>query len=84
MMEIGLPRLRTTWSFRHAKIYPELFPASPGAQGPVAGNHRQHFFDPTGLQSPIGSKKTFFAIRSEIVTSIIIVDGWISCELQLI
>ena len=28
------------------EIYPGLFPASTG--GPVAANHRQDFFDPTG------------------------------------
>ena len=37
------------------------------SRGPVEGNHRLHFSDPTGLQSPIGSKKTFFSIRSAIV-----------------
>ena len=49
-----------------SKIYPELFPTSPGAQL-VAGNwdalpdpiEKNVFFDP--------SKKTFFSIRSEIV-----------------
>ena len=36
------------------------------SMAPVAGNHRQHFFDPTGSNTitfPIGSKKTSISIR---------------------
>ena len=44
MFEIGLPRLRMSRSFLQ-----DLSRAvSRFARGPVAGNHRQHFFDPTG------------------------------------
>ena len=63
MLEIGLRRPRMTWVFlQHLSRAVRRF-----FRGPVAGNHRQHVFDPTGPQSPIGSKKTFFSIRSEIV-----------------
>ena len=44
MLEIGLPRLRVNRSFLQ-----DLSRAvSRFSRGPVAGNHRQHFFDPTG------------------------------------
>ena len=55
-----------TWSFLQ-----ELSKAvSPLSRGPVAGNHRQHLFDPTGsntIRTPDRIEKTFFSIRSEIV-----------------
>ena len=44
MLEIGLPRLRVNRSFLQ-----DLSRAvSRFSRGPVAGNHRQHFCDPTG------------------------------------
>ena len=44
MLEIGLPRLRISRSFLQ-----DLSRAvSRFARGPVAGNHRDHFFDLTG------------------------------------
>ena len=44
MLEIGLPRLRLSQSFLQ-----DLSRAvSRFSRGPVAGNHRQHIFDPTG------------------------------------
>ena len=56
MLEIGLPRLRISRRFLQ-----DLSRAvCRFSSGLVAGNHRQHFFDPTGssaIQSPIGSKK---------------------------
>ena len=43
MLEIGIPRLRMSRSFLQ-----DLSRAvSCFSSGPVAGNHRQHFFDPT-------------------------------------
>ena len=43
-LEIGLPRLRMSRSFLQ-----DLSRAvSRFSRGPVAGNHRRHFFDPTG------------------------------------
>ena len=43
MLDFGLARLRMTWSFLQ-----DLSRAVPRfSRGPVAGNHRQHFFDPT-------------------------------------
>ena len=54
--KIGLPRLRISRRFLQ-----DLSRAvCRFSSGLVAGNHRQHFFDPTGssaIQSPIGSKK---------------------------
>ena len=51
MLKICHPCLRMTWSFLQ-----DLSRAvSRFSRGPVAGNHRQHAFDSTGLQSPIGS-----------------------------
>ena len=44
MLEFGLPRLRMSRNFLQ-----DLSRAvSRFSRGPVAGNHRQHFFDPTG------------------------------------
>ena len=44
MSEIGLCHLRMAWSFLQ-----DLSRAvSRFSRGPVAGNHRQHLFDPTG------------------------------------
>ena len=44
MLEISLSRLRMTWSFlQHLSTAVCRF-----SRGPAAGNHRQHFFDPTG------------------------------------
>ena len=58
--KFGLPRRRMTWNFLQ-----DLSGAVPGFfGGPVAGNHRQHFFDRTGLpydnNPPSDRKKTFF------------------------
>ena len=55
-----------------SKIYPESRAVSGFSKGPVAANHRQHFFDPTGLLSPIGSKKRFFSIQWTLV---IVIDA---------
>ena len=60
--------LASEWLGVFSKIYPELFPASPGAQ--LQEVTVSTFFDPTGsirLHFPIGSKKTFVSIRSGIV-----------------
>ena len=45
MVEIGLPRVRMSRSFLQdlSRV------VSRFSRGPVAGNQRQHFFDPTGL-----------------------------------
>ena len=47
MLEIGLPRLRMSQSFLQ-DISRAVSRFSRGLVGPVAGNHRQHFFGPTG------------------------------------
>ena len=51
MLKICHPCLRMTWSF----LQDPSRAVSRFSRGPVAGNHRQHAFDSTGLQSPIGS-----------------------------
>ena len=43
MLEIGLPRLGMTWSFLQGLSRA----VSSFSRGGVAGNHRQHVFDPT-------------------------------------
>ena len=54
-----------------SKLYPGLFPASPGPQLQEITVTPSTFFYPTGskirLQSPIGSEKAFFSIRSGIL-----------------
>ena len=50
--------IASEWLGVFFKVYPEQL--SRLSRGPVAGNHRRHFFDPTGLQSPTGSEKRFF------------------------
>ena len=56
MLDIGVPRLSMmAWSFLQ-----DLSRAVPRfSRGPVAGNHRQHFFDPTGSDI-ILEKNVFF------------------------
>ena len=44
MLEIGLPRLRMSRNF----LLDLARAVSRFSRGPVAGNRRQHFFDPTG------------------------------------
>ena len=63
MLEIGLPRLRMSRGF----LEHQSRTVSRFSRGPVAGNHRQQFFGPTGSQSPTGSKKRFFSIQWTIV-----------------
>ena len=49
MLEVGLPPLRMSRSFLQ-----DLSRAvSRFSRGPVAGNHLQHFFDPTGSNTII-------------------------------
>ena len=66
MWGTGLSRLRMSRSFLQ-----DLSRAiSRFSRGPVAGNHRQHFFDPTGSNTITSvhriDKKRFFSIRSGI------------------
>ena len=64
MLEIGLPRLRMTWSFLQ-----DLSRAvARFSTSRVAGNHRQHLFDPTGsdvitISNRVDRKKNNFSIR---------------------
>ena len=77
MFEIGLPRLRMACSFLQ-----DLSRAVPRfSRGPFAGNRLQHFFDPTGLQTPIGSKIAFF---DPIIDCNRISPSWIEKELTVI
>ena len=47
MLAIGLHRLRISRSFlQHVSRAVSRF-----SRGPAAGNHRQHYFDPTGLNT---------------------------------
>ena len=59
-LEIGLPRL----SMNHSFLQHVSRAASRFSRGPVAGNHRQHSFDPTGSNTITISdrieKKRFF------------------------
>ena len=59
MLEIGLPRLRMSRSFLQ---HLSRAAVSRFSRGPVAGNHRQHFFDPTGSNTvdyhPRADRKT--------------------------
>ena len=65
MLKIGLP-LKMSRSFLQ-----DLSRAvSRFSRGPVTGNHRQHFFDPTGSNTIAivhGIEITFFPIRSGVV-----------------
>ena len=47
MLEIGLPRLRRSWSF----FQDQSRAVSRFSRGPVAGSHRQYFYDSTGLNT---------------------------------
>ena len=74
MLEISLPRLRMAWTF--SKIYPELFSVSPVAQlqkitvCTFSIQYDDIQVDQIRLQSPIGSKRTFFSIRSGIMAQL--------------
>ena len=62
MLEIGLPRFRMTWSF--SKIYPEMFPASPGAQ------LQEITVSTFSIQLGQTRLQCFFSTRSGIVTQL--------------
>ena len=69
MLEMGLPRLGMSRSFLQ-----ELSRAvSRSSRGPVAGNHPEHFFDPTGsskITTPDRIENNVFSIRSGFVTQL--------------